>query len=114
MQQAPHEIGKSQNKLGAEHVSLQNTHKQTQSELQSCETKNIKMFEACKEVLSTYENTGVLDTLLKSEPILQFKSVEMETLVQEYEDKLRKQKYQHKEIAKTNTITPETKEAKRP
>jgi len=36
----------------------------------------------------------------------------METLAQEYEDKLIKQKYQHKELTATNaTAAPETKEA---
>jgi hypothetical protein len=56
----------------------------------------------------------VLDSLLKSEPILQFKSVEMETIIQEYEDKLIKQKYQHKELAVSSAIVPETKEAQQP
>ena len=78
--------------------------------LQSCEDKNIKMFEAAKEVLNSYENKGVMDSLLKSEPVLQFKSVEMESIIQEYEDKLIKQKYQHKEIAATNATTQEPKE----
>jgi hypothetical protein len=105
-------LNKSKNELSAIHVNLENSHKQTQAELQSCETKNIKLFEAGKEVLNRYENTGVMDTLLKSEPILQFKSVEMETLAQEYEDKLIKQKYQHKELTATNaTVAPEPKQA---
>lgn len=107
-------LNKAKNELTATHINLQNTQKQTQSELQSCENKNLKMFEAAKQLLSSYEDKGIMDTLLKSEPILQFKSVEMESIVQEYEDKLIKQKYQHKEIAATNNKQPETKEAKRP
>jgi septum formation topological specificity factor MinE len=104
-------LNQAKNELSATHVNLENSHKQTQAELQSCEGKNIKMFEAGKEVLNSYENKGVMDTLLKAEPILQFKSVEMEAIVQEYEDKLRKQKYQHKELTATNAIKPETKQA---
>jgi chromosome segregation ATPase len=98
-------LSQEKNELGAAHAQLQNTQKQTDTELQSCEGKNIKMFEAAKEVLNSYENKGVLDTLLKSEPILQFKSVEMESIIQEYEDKLRKQQYQHKDVVKTDTTT---------
>jgi hypothetical protein len=37
-----------------------------------------------------------MDSLLKSDPIFQFKSVEMEGIAQEYEDKLSKQKLQSK------------------
>jgi chromosome segregation ATPase len=104
-------LNKAKNELSALHVNLENTQKQTETHLQSCEGKNIKMFEAAKEVLNSYENKGVMDSLLKSEPVLQFKSVEMESIIQEYEDKLIKQKYQHKELAETSATTPETKAA---
>jgi septum formation topological specificity factor MinE len=107
-------LNQAKNELSATHANLQNTLKQTETELQSCETKNIKMFEAAKEVLNSYENRGLMDTLLKSEPVFQFKSVEMESIIQEYEDKLIKQKYQHKELTATNKTTPETKEAQEP
>ncbi len=107
-------LNKAKNELSATYVNLENTQKQTESNLQNCEGKNIKLFEAGKEVLNSYENKGVMDTLLNSEPILQFKSVEMQSLIQEYEDKLSKQKYQHKKLTATNAITRETKEAKQP
>jgi len=100
-------LNKAKSELSVNYANLQNTEKQTETEWQSCEAKNIKMFEAAKEILSKYENKGVMDTLLKAEPILQFKSVEMESLVQEYEDKLTKQKYQHKELAVTKSSKPE-------
>jgi|CXWL01.1.fsa_nt_gi septum formation topological specificity factor MinE len=96
---------KEKNELTTTHVSLQDIHKQTETELQSCESKNIKMFEASKELLVRYEDKGIMDSLLKSEPVLQFKSVEMETVIQEYEDKLSKQKYQHKDIAVTKNTS---------
>jgi chromosome segregation ATPase len=103
-------LNKAKNELSTTHANLQNVQKQTETNLQSCEGKNIKMFEAAKEVLNSYENKGVMDALLKSEPVLQFKSVEMESIIQEYEDKLVKQKYQHKDIAATNATTQEPKE----
>ncbi|TAK65344.1 hypothetical protein [Methylobacter sp.] len=104
-------LNQAKNELSATHVNLQNTQKQTETNLQSCEGKNIKMFEAAKEVLNSYENKGVLDALLKSEPVLQFKSVEMESIIQEYEDRLVKQKYQHKDIATSNNATSLTEQA---
>jgi hypothetical protein len=48
--------------------------------------------------------------VLKAEPLLQFKSVEMESIVQEYEDKLRKQKYQHKELTVNNAPATEVQQ----
>jgi chromosome segregation ATPase len=102
-------LNKAKTELNSLHANLENTQKQTESNLQSCEAKNLKLFEAGKEVLNSYEHKDIMDSMLKAEPILQFKSVEMESVVQEYEDKLRKQKYQHKEIAATNPEKPETK-----
>ena len=90
-------LNQEKNELGAKHASLEDVQRQTKSELQSCEGKNLKMYEATKQVLSSYENKGVMEAML-NEPVLQFKTIEMETIVQEYEDKLRKEKYQHKEI----------------
>jgi chromosome segregation ATPase len=89
-------LNKSKNELSVLHVNLENSHKQTEAQLQTCEEKNIKLFEAGKEILSTYENKSLMDSFLKSDPIFQFKSVEMESIAQEYEDKLIKQKLQAK------------------
>ena len=92
-------LNKSKNELTILHGNVENTLKQTETNLQSCEAKNLKLFEAGKEILSNYENKNVLDAVLKYEPIFKFKSVEMEGIIQEYEDKLRIEKYQHKDIA---------------
>ncbi len=104
-------LNKAKTELNTLHANLENTQKQTETNLQSCEAKNLKLFEAGKEVLNTYEHKDVMDSLLKAEPLLQFKSVEMESIVQEYEDKLLKQKYQHKELTANNAPAPEAKEA---
>ncbi len=96
-------LNKAKNELTATYTQLDATQKQTSTELQTCEAKNIKLYDAGKEVLAHYEGKNVFDSVLKAEPILQFKSVELEGLVQEYEDKLRSQKYQHKEpVAQTS------------
>ena len=104
-------LNKAKTELNTLHANLENTQKQTDTNLQSCEAKNLKLFEAGKEVLNTYDNKSLMDSVLKAEPLLQFKSVEMESIVQEYEDKLIKQKYQHKELTANNAPAPEAKEA---
>jgi hypothetical protein len=53
--------------------------------------------------------SNVLITL-PSNITLVHKSVEMESIIQEYEDKLIKQKYQHKDIAAINATAQEPKE----
>lgn len=90
-------LNKAKNELAAEHTNLQNSQQQTASELKMCESKNIKMYEGAKEIIAGFhacQNRGVVDALLESEPFFQFNNVEFETIIQEYEDKLNKQKYQ--------------------
>lgn len=94
-------LNKSKNELSAEHAALQNNQKFTSSELKQCESKNIKLYEGAKDVIEGYQscrNRGIMDALIESEPVLQINNVEFETIVQEYEDKLNKQKYQGKSI----------------
>lgn len=90
-------LNKSKKELTDEHTTLQNNQQFTASELKACESKNIKMYEGAKEIISGYQhcqNKGMMDVLLDSEPVLQIKNVEFEAIVQEYEDKLNKQKFQ--------------------
>ena len=88
-------LNKAKNELAVEHGNLQNTQQSVSAELKSCESKNMKMFEASKEIIAGYQacqNKGFVDTLLDSEPVLKINNVEFETIIQEYEDKLNKQK----------------------
>ncbi len=90
-------LNKSKNELTVEHTTLQSNQQFTASELKACETKNVKMYEGAKEIIDGYQrcqNKGMIDVLLDSEPVTQIKSVEFETIIQEYEDKLNKQKFQ--------------------
>ncbi len=89
-------LNKSKNELSVEHMGLQNNQQLTASELKACESKNVKMFEGAKEIIEGYhncQNKGIVDTLIDSEPFSQIKNIEFETIIQEYEDKLNKQKY---------------------
>jgi len=90
-------LNKSKNELDLEFGNLQNTQQSTASQLKICEGKNVKMYEASKEIIAGYQrcqNKGIIDTLLDSEPVLKLNNVEFETIIQEYEDKLNKQKFQ--------------------
>ncbi len=90
-------LNKAKNELAAEHAKLQNSQQLTAAELKMCESKNVKMYQGAKDIIEGYhncQNKGIVDTLIESEPFLQIKSVEFETIIQEYEDKLNKQKYQ--------------------
>jgi chromosome segregation ATPase len=87
-------LNQEKNTLNAKHDALEDDQRQTKTELQSCEGKNLKLFEATRSLLKNYEDKDVLETFLHNEPFLQLKSVEMEAIVQEYEDKLRSGKYQ--------------------
>jgi chromosome segregation ATPase len=93
-------LNQSKNELATEHSSLQNTQQFTASELKACETKNAKLYEASKEVIASYQgcqDKGIVGTLMDSEPVLQINSVEYETIAQDYEDKLNKQKFKASE-----------------
>jgi chromosome segregation ATPase len=55
---------------------------------ESCEAKNIELFRVGSEILDAYGNVDFGDVLEKREPFLGLKRVELETLVQDYKDKL--------------------------
>ncbi|MEQ1546715.1 hypothetical protein [Methyloglobulus sp.] len=96
-------LNQAKNQLTAEHGSLKTTQQFTATELKACESKNIKLYEGTKEVIASYQsckNKGIVDTLMDAEPILQINNVGFETIAQEYEDKLHKQKFHPSENPK--------------
>ena len=89
-------LNQSKNELAAEHVNLQNTQQFTASELKACEGKNVKMYEGAKLVIAGYQrcqNKGMFDNFVDGEPATQINNVGFEKIVQEYEDKIIKQKF---------------------
>ncbi len=62
-------------------------------QLSVCEEHNVKLYQSGKELLERYQGKGVLTSLLQDEPLLQFQSVEMESIVQDYQDKLNSGQY---------------------
>jgi chromosome segregation ATPase len=82
------ELSQSKNQLGAELTGLKARQEATEQQLNICGEHNVKLLNAAKELLVEYENKGSISSVLQQEPLLKFKSVEMETIVQDYEDKL--------------------------
>lgn len=56
------------------------------------ETKNIELFKLGKEILTRYENYGLGRALLSKEPFTGLSKVKLQTLVQDYADKLQDSK----------------------
>ena len=84
--------------LQAELKSSQKQYQQTSEQLDLCSQHNAKLISAANELLERYQNKGTLSGLLQSEGVLQFTSVEMENIIQQYEDKIRDEEY-HKPVS---------------
>ncbi|SEH32931.1 hypothetical protein [Magnetospirillum fulvum] len=59
---------------------------------ESCETKNAALYKVGAEILDRYAARDIAETLLDRDPFLGIKKVELQTLVQDYQDKLLDQK----------------------
>ncbi|SEH65962.1 hypothetical protein [Magnetospirillum fulvum] len=59
---------------------------------ESCEAKNAALYKVGAEILDRYAARDIAETLLDREPFLGVKKVELQSLVQDYQDKLLDQK----------------------
>jgi len=59
---------------------------------ESCEAKNVALYKVGAEILDRYAAQDLADTLIGHEPFIGVKKVELQTLVQDYQDKLIDQK----------------------
>ena len=89
------ELSQSKNLLANELAGLQQKQAATEHQLSSCTEHNVKLYESSRELLDRYENKGTFSSILQNEPALKFHSVEMESIIQEYEDKLRAGQYKN-------------------
>jgi len=87
------EQSQSKNELSNELSSLKAKQQATEQQLASCGEHNVKLLESSKELLERYHTKGTFGSLLQDEPALQFNGVEMENLIQDYEDKLKAGQY---------------------
>jgi peptidoglycan hydrolase CwlO-like protein len=58
----------------------------------SCEDKNLKLYSYAETVLGLYKNKGVWAALSQKDPVLGLKEVDVENVVQEYQQKFNSQK----------------------
>lgn len=61
----------------------------TEQQLLTCGQHNVKLFQSAQELLERYQNKGTFSGLLQAEPVLQFQSVDMQNVVQEYQDQIK-------------------------
>jgi chromosome segregation ATPase len=82
----------------AEKTQLQATVVDQAQLIESCEANNVKMLQINRELLVDYEKKGFMDAMLQREPLTQMKRVEIENIVQEYQDRI-----DHSEFRKKTT-----------
>lgn len=83
------QVSQAKLELSKELEQLKISQQNTEQKLGVCEDHNLKLYQSATELLDRYQNKGVLTNLLQGEPVLQFQSIEMETIVQDYQDKLK-------------------------
>jgi len=66
-----------------------------EQEMKACEAKNAQLYTYGNELLEKYRKQGLFDRLLRAEPFLQLKQVQVENYIEEYRDKLDAQKIEH-------------------
>ena len=81
------------NQLKSELTGLQGEYKNSTEQLELCAVHNRKLIDSANELLTRYQNKGTFDGLMQTEGVLQFKSIEMENIVQEYDDKISAEVY---------------------
>jgi chromosome segregation ATPase len=64
---------------------------QMRPRLQSCEAKNAELYKIGEDVLDLYDKKDFLD-IVTGEPVTKLKRVELENIMQDYEDKMRDNK----------------------
>jgi chromosome segregation ATPase len=87
------ELQQNKNQLNTELTSTKNELQTTQNKLEVCTKDNVKLIESGRDLMDRYQHKGTVSALLQDEPLLQFNSVEMENIIQNYEDKLRENEY---------------------
>jgi len=56
--------------------------------LESCSNKNQELYQVSVDLMRQYENKGVWDALMQKEPVTQLKRVEIETMLEETQNRI--------------------------
>lgn len=97
MQQAMQNLRRTE----SEKNLLQETVVSQAQQIETCESHNVKLLQVNHDLLGQYENKGFFDAMLQREPLTQLKRVEIENIVQDYQDRLDRLVFRKKEPATT-------------
>lgn len=81
------QVSRAKTDLESELTAWKGKQQATEQQLQTCGMHNAKLSQSAKELLDRYQTRGSFAGLLQDEPLLQFQSVEIQNIVQEYQDK---------------------------
>ena len=81
------------NQLTQQFQALQHTQAYSSAELDVCTNKNLELLKTTHAMIEQFNNRGIFETMLDNEPILGFNNVDVENMIQEYQDKLRQHQY---------------------
>lgn len=79
-------------RMNGEKKDLDRDLKRTRQFLERSEDRNARLCILAGELIEKYKNKTVSDVMLKNEPFTQFKKVELEKMVQDYEDRIEKER----------------------
>lgn len=71
---------------------------------EACDAKNMALYKVGSEILDKYAAMDVADALAAKEPFLGFKRVELQNLVQDYQDKLLDQKMPAQKVSAQRAV----------
>jgi chromosome segregation ATPase len=100
------QLNQEKKQLTAQFTELQQTQQFTATELDGCENKNLELLKTTRTMMENFNSRGLFDTLLGKEPILGFNGVEIENMIQEYQDKLVEHQYLRKTEADVAAEAP--------
>jgi chromosome segregation ATPase len=89
-------LNEANHRLQLEHNELKNKQQFISTELNICQSKNVKMAVVAKDVINQYQRCqekGIVETVLDTEPLFQINNIKFEKMMQDYEDKLSKEHY---------------------
>lgn len=70
-------------------------------QLETCQAHNVKLLQLNGDLLGQYEKKGFFDSLMQREPLTGLKGVELENIVQDYQDRLDRLVFRKTETATT-------------
>lgn len=88
------ELAQAKADLAQELSSLKAKQQATEQQLLLCGQHNAQLIKSADELLEKYQSKGTFASLMQDEPLLQFQSVEMEGIVEQYRDNIQAGKYQ--------------------